>query len=101
VTKPAVETLGVQYLVSFVVGLIVELIVELSEAFNDFGLTVSSYAGNATVMATLTTGIFGNDGGLIYWINEKVFYVIENMPWCALGQGLGAIIEGLLNPACP
>jgi hypothetical protein len=98
---PTIESLQVQYLVSFIVGLVGELIVELSEAFNDFGLTVSSYAGNTTVMATLTTGIFGNDGGLIYWINEKVFYVIENMPWCPLGQGLGAIIEGLLNPACP
>jgi hypothetical protein len=53
-------------------------------------------------MAALTTGIFGTNGGLIYWINEKVFYVVENMPWCDLGGGLGVVVKGLMNPpACP
>ncbi len=97
---PAIEILQVQYLVSFIVGLVGELIQELAGAFADFGATVSTYANDAGTMAALTTGIFGNDGGLIYWINEKVFYVIENMPWCDLGAGLGAIVYGLLNPSC-
>jgi hypothetical protein len=99
---PAIELLQVQYLVSFIVGLVGELIQELSAAFASFGVTVGNYAADAPTMAALTTGIFGSNGGLIYWINEKVFYVIENMPWCDLGQGLGILIENLLNPPpCP
>ena len=95
---PTIELLQVQYLVSFMVGLVGELIQELSAAFASFGATVTTYAGDANTMAALTTGIFGTDSGLIYWINEKVFYVIENMPWCDLGGGLGNLVEGLLNP---
>ena len=99
---PAIELLQVQYLVSFIVGLVGELIIEISDAFAAFGLTVSTAAADANTMAALTTGIFGTNSGLIYWINEKVFYVIENLPWCDLGQGLGQVVEGLLNPpACP
>jgi hypothetical protein len=99
---PIVEVLQVQYLVSFIVGLVGELIQELAVAFENFGITVSLAASDNNTMAQLTTGIFGTDSGLIYWINEKVFYVIENLPWCDLGQGLGQIVEGLLNPPpCP
>ena len=83
---PAIELLQVQYLVSFIVGLVGELVQEMSAAFASFGGTVSAAAADVNTMAALTTGIFGTDSGLIYWINEKVFYVIE----------------GLLNPpACP
>ena len=97
-----IEYLQVQFLVSFIVGLVGELIQELALAFENFGVTVSTYAADYNTMAALTTGIFGTDSGLIYWINEKVFYVIENMPWCDLGGGLGQIVNGLLNPpACP
>ena len=99
---PTIEMLQVQYLVSFMVGLLGELIQELSVAFQNFGVTVADAAADGNAMAALTTGIFGTDSGLIYWINEKVFYVIENMPWCDLGSGLGHVVEGLLNPpACP
>jgi len=99
---PTIEVLQVQYLVSFIVGLVGELIQELAGAFESFGITVSDAAADGNVMAALTTGIFGTNSGLIYWINEKVFYVIENLPWCDLGQGLGQIVEGLLNPPpCP
>ena len=70
----------------------------MSAAFADFGVTVSTYAGDANTMAALTTGIFGTDSGLVYRIHEKVFYVAENMPWCDLGGGLGNPVEGRLNP---
>ncbi len=99
---PTIEILQVQYLVSFITGLVGELIQELATAFGNFGVTVSDAAADGNTMAALTTGIFGTNSGLIYWINEKVFYVIENMPWCDLGGGLGQILQGLLDPPpCP
>ncbi len=98
---PTVENLQVQYLVSFMVGLLGELIQELSVAFQNFGVTVANSAADTNAMAALTTGIFGTDSGLIYWINDKMFYLIENMPWCDLGSGLGSVAYGLMNPACP
>ena len=97
-----IEILQVQYMVSFVVGLIGELIQEVAQAFESFGVTVSDAAADGNAMGALTTGIFGTNTGLIYWINEKVFYVIENLPWCDLGQGLAIIEEGLHDhPPCP
>ena len=91
----------VTYLVQFIVGLVGELIQEIAAAIGNFGVTVTDAAGNLDVMVLLTNGIFGQNSGLIYWINNKVFYLISNMPWCDLGQGLGQLMEGLLNPpAC-
>jgi hypothetical protein len=98
---PTLENLQVQYLVAFMVGLLGELIQELSVAFQNFGVTVADLAADSNVMAELTTGLFGTNSGLIYWLNDKMFYVIENMPWCDLGNGLGGLAAGLMNPACP
>ena len=95
------ECLQVQHLVAFIVGLVGELIIEIGGMLTSFGGTVKTYGACADVMQSLTTGIFGTNDGLIYWINDKIFYLIREMPWCELGAGLGALLQGLQTPACP
>jgi hypothetical protein len=94
------ECLPVQYLVAFVVGLIGDLITLIAPAVGEFGSHLLCASEDVDTMLALTTGIFGTNSGLIYWINNKVFYLIENMPWCELGAGLGGLLEGLKTPAC-
>lgn len=95
---PTIEVMQVQYLVAFCVGLCGEFIQALGKAFADFGVTVCTYSGDGNAMAALTTGIFGTESGLIYWINGKLFWCIEHFPWSDMGQGLGQFMNGLLNP---
>ena len=95
-------TMEVGHLVAFIVGMVGELLGEVFAGLENFADTLVTSAGNVELMDNLTIGIFGTTDGLIYWINQKVFYLIENMPWCDLGQGLGQLIEGILNPpTCP
>ncbi len=94
---PALETLQVQYLVKFITNLLGDLVSLISGALVNFGAALSGYAADDVMMQELTTGIFGRNGGLIYWINEKVFYLIEELPWADLGDGLGDLIYGILN----
>ncbi len=94
---PVVESLQVQYLVAFIVQLLGQLLGHLSVAVASFGTDLVNAGGDAGTMANLTTGIFGTNSGLIYWINDKVFYLIQNLPWADLGTGLGALIDGILN----
>ena len=95
---PAMESLQVQYLVAFIVGLLGRLIELISGAMAVFGNDLITESKNTDTMAALTTGIFGTNSGLIYWINEKVFYLINHLPWETLGNGLGLLIEGILDP---
>ncbi len=99
---PTLDILQVQHLVSYAMALVGDLVNEVSSGFSNFGSTVGQAAADANAMAMLTTGIFGTHSGLVYWINNKVFYLIENFPWCDLGQGLGVVLRGLINaPPCP
>jgi len=100
---PTIDILQVQHLVSYVIGLIGTLVDDIGIAFNDFGATtVSSAAADSNAMPMLTTGIFGTHSGLIYWLNNKLFYLIENFPWCDFGQALSVLLRGLLDASpCP
>ncbi len=89
--------MDVQYLVAFIVQMVGKLIELISGALVEFGLFVTQAGGDAGTMENLTTGIFGTNSGLIYWINDKVFYLINTLPWANLGTGLGALIDGILN----
>jgi len=93
----AVESLQVQFLVAFVVKMLGQLGGYIADALGFFATDLVAAGGDAGTMANLTTGIFGTDSGLIYWINDKVFYLITNLPWAELGTGLGALIDGILN----
>jgi hypothetical protein len=94
---PTLSNFQVQYLVQFITGLVGKLIELLSGAVGDFGVEVTTQAQNTTTMAALTSGIFGPENGLIYWINDKVFYVLENLPYTALGLGIKEIVTALFG----
>ena len=97
---PALECLQVQYLVQYIVGLVGTLVEYIGDAIFLFGGDIVESAGNAMQMNALTTGIFGTDSGLIYWINDKVFYIITYLPWCDLGTGLGQLMQGFQGATC-
>ncbi len=94
---PTVESLQVSHLVAFIVRLSGELLDALATAVADFAVIVTAAGSNGDAMANLTTGIFGTNSGLIYWINQKVFYLITNLPWGDLGTGLGELLRGIVN----
>ena len=94
---PAIESLQVQYLVAFVVQMLGQLTGYIADAFGYFGADWVAAGADAGTMQNLTTGIFGRDSGIIYWINDKEFYVVSHLPWTELGTGIGALIDGILN----
>ncbi len=96
---PVVESLQVSYFVAFIVQMLGTLTEYIGDAIVLFGGDLVAEGQDVGAMANLTTGIFGTNSGLIYWINDKVFYLIENLPWSDLGTGLGALIDGILNYA--
>ena len=59
-------------LVTYVVGLIGEILSAVGTAFTDG-------AQSAAKMNFLTIGIFGENGGLIYWCNEKLLWMLEQI----------------------
>jgi hypothetical protein len=77
-----------------------DLIGLLSGAMIEFGNHLICASEDVDTMLALTTGIFGTNSGLIYWINNKVIYLVENLPWCDLGGALGGLLNGLQTPGC-
>ena len=67
-----------QYLVVYILG----LIGDIATAIGD---TISADAADSVVMYDLTLGIFGENGGLIYWLNDKLLWLMEQII-----NGLGA-----------
>jgi len=94
---PTVSNFQVQYLVSFITGLVGDLVNLIAGSIATFGTHVTIASGNADLMANLTSGIFGTQNGLIYWINDKVFYVLEKLPYTEIGAGLNQIVHGLFG----
>ena len=72
---PSTVVLQVQHLLAFFVGLTGQVLSTVAtgvqQILTDIGTLVTNYSSNCTAMASLTTGIFGDNGGLIYWINQK------------------------------
>ena len=94
---PALESLQVQYLVMLIAKELGRLTGYIADAIGFFGADLVAAGGDAGTMENLTTGIFGTNSGLIYWINDDIFYIIENLPWSELGLGLGALFDGIIN----
>jgi len=82
---PGLVSYQVQYFVTFIVAFIGQMATEVGAAIGD---VFTSGALDNNAMMQLTTGIFGPQNGLIYWINEKVIWLLENLPYAALGDGL-------------
>jgi hypothetical protein len=55
------------YLVEYIVNTIGEIMSAIGGVF-------SADAADAGVMGGLTIGIFGENGGLIYWLNDKIIW---------------------------
>ena len=92
---PALESLQVQYVVAFVVGLLGRLIELISGAMATFGNDLITQSADPLTMQALTTGIFGTNSGLIYWMNDKTFYMAEIMPYSELSFGLSCLLRGI------
>ena len=61
-------------------GSLVEfLTLMLGDAFHGIGSAYKSLAVDALWMDKLTTGIFGENGGLIYWLNDKLLWMLEEI----------------------
>ena len=59
-------------LVMYIVGMIGEHLDGAGRAFTDS-------AADSLQMNELTIGIFGEQGGLIYWCNEKLLWLMEQI----------------------
>ncbi len=94
---PEIEQLQVQFLVKFVVVLWGDLLRELGSAMTNLGADISVESQNAQAMAELTTGIFGTDSGLLYWLNDYIIDIVTRLPYCDLGIGLHGLLDGLMN----
>ena len=59
---------------------LVTFIVDLSgNIWSNWGHSWTDAAANPLYMKFLTVGIFGENGGLIYWCNEKLVWLIEQI----------------------
>ncbi len=61
-----------KFLVMWITGIIGGFFEGIGKAFTDS-------AANPLQMNDLTLGIFGEQGGLIYWCNEKLLWLIEQI----------------------
>jgi riboflavin transporter FmnP len=91
-------TQQVGYLVAFMVEDLGILIGLLANAMSDFGNFTAIGAGDVPRMNDLTTGIFGTTDGLIYWMKNDLFYLVNYLgePTAAgkLANFIAALILG-------
>lgn len=94
---PEIEVLQVQFLVKFAVALWGDLLRELGSAVSNLGADIVAESQNAQAMAELTTGIFGTDSGLLYWLNDLMFDIVTRLPYSDIGIGVLSLQGGLMN----
>ena len=58
--------------VTFMVGLAGDIVTAIGHSFQEG-------AANPLYNKILTIGIFGENGGLIYWLNEKLLWMMEQI----------------------
>ena len=86
----------VQGLVAFIVQDIGRLIELLSGAMVTFGGETVTAGGNYSKMEQLTNGIFGTTDGLIYWMKNDLFYLVNNLGTPAMAAKLANFIAALI-----
>ena len=62
-----------QLLMTYIVGLIGTILDSVGSAF------AAGAANGQGEMLLLTNGIFGENGGLIYWCNQKLLWLLEQI----------------------
>ncbi len=60
-------------------GLVAYIVDIVGSIMTSIGGVFSTSAGDAAAMTQLTMGIFGEQGGLIYWCNEKLLWLMEQI----------------------
>ena len=58
--------------VTYIVGLV-------GDIMSAIGGAITATATDGGAMSDLTIGIFGENGGLIYWLNEKLLWLMEQI----------------------
>ena len=86
----------VQGLVAFVVQDIGQLISLLSGAMVTFGDDTVLAGNSYSKMEQLTNGIFGTTDGLIYWMKNDLFYLVNNLGTPAMAAKLANFIAALI-----
>jgi len=86
----------VQGLVAFVVQDIGHLIALLSGAMVTFGTDTEAAGGNYSKMEQLTNGIFGTTDGLIYWMKNDLFYLVNNLGTTAMAAKFANFIAAII-----
>jgi len=86
----------VQGLVAFIVQDIGRLIELLSGGMVTFGQDTVLAGGNYSKMEQLTNGIFGTTDGLIYWMKNDLFYLVNNLGTPAMAAKLANFIAALI-----
>jgi hypothetical protein len=89
-------TQQVGYLVAFFVedmGLLIGL---LANAMSDFGAYTMAAAQDEGIMDDLTTGIFGTSDGLIYWMKNDLFYLVNYLGEPTAASKLANFIAALI-----
>ena len=64
--------MDVQFLVKFIVRL-------MGDIWTNWGHSWSTGAGMPEIMRGATVGAFGENGGLIYWWNSKLLWLLEQI----------------------
>jgi hypothetical protein len=87
----------VQGLVEFVVQDIGHLIKLMSGAMVTFGTDMEASGAMYSVqMERLTNGIFGTTDGLIYWMKNDLFYLVNNLGTATMAAKLVNFIAALI-----
>lgn len=74
-------------------GFVQWFITMMGDAMAAVGNHIQISAASDVEMGKLTVGIFGTTDGLLYWINDKIFYVIAGLQTADIG-GLISNIMG-------
>jgi hypothetical protein len=83
-------------LVKFMVEDLGILIGLLSNAMSTFGQFTFDGAQDTVRMNDLTTGIFGTTDGLIYWMKNDLFYLVNNLGTVPQAAKLANFIAALI-----
>ena len=86
----------VQQLVAFMTADIGRLISLLAGAMVTFGGEVTAGGRSWTEMEKLTNGIFGTTDGLIYWMKNDLFYLVNNLGTVPQAAKLANFIAALI-----
>ena len=82
--------LQVQGYVEFMISLV-------GDVMNAIGSHFLVTAADPVAAERFTTGVFGTDSGLFYWMNDKALYATTELQGADLGNLLASIISSIVG----